>query len=71
MTGITSLPRDIQKLADQKGWEEDNLLGLIAAFVAQNNLEDELLEFLQDEGERLDGSSADKDDGDDEDDLDD
>ncbi len=53
MTGIASLPRDIQKLADAKGWEEEDLLGLMAAFVAQNSLEDELLEFLQEEAEQL------------------
>lgn len=29
MTGIASLPRDIQKLADAKGWEEDDLLDLL------------------------------------------
>lgn len=70
MTGIASLPRDIQKLADAKGWEEDDLLGLMAAFVAQNSLEDELFEFLQEEGEKLDGSSLDEQD-EDEDDPDD
>ncbi|WP_267389740.1 hypothetical protein [Sphingomonas sp. GC_Shp_3] len=53
MTGIASLPRDIQKLADAKGWEEEDLHGLMAAFVAQNSLEDELLEFLQEEAEQL------------------
>lgn len=53
MTGIASLLRDIQKLADAKGWEEEDLLGLMAAFVAQNSLEDELLEFLQEEAEQL------------------
>lgn len=53
MTGIASLPRDIQKLADAKGWEEDDLLGLIAAFLNQNSLEDDLLEFLQEEAETL------------------
>jgi hypothetical protein len=53
MTGIASLPRGIQKLADAKGWEEEDLLGLMAAFVAQNSLEDELLEFLQEEAEKL------------------
>jgi hypothetical protein len=57
MIGIASLPRDVQKLADAKGWEEEDLLGLMAAFVAQNSLEDELLEFLQEEGEKLGGTS--------------
>ena len=65
MIGIASLPRDIQKLADAKGWEEDDLLGLMAAFVAQNSLEDELLEFLQEEGEKLGGASSDEQDEDD------
>lgn len=60
MIRIASLPRDIQKLADAKGWEEDDLLGLMAAFVAQNSLEDELLEFLQEEGENLGGASRDE-----------
>ena len=48
MIGIASLPRDIQKLADAKGWEED-----------------ELLEFLQEEGEKLDGTTPDEQDEDD------
>lgn len=65
MTGIASLPRDIQKLADAKGWEEEELLALLAAFVAQNSLEDELLEFLQEEAEKLDGTSPDDQDEDD------
>lgn len=65
MTGIASLPREIQKLADAKGWEKDDLLGLLAAFVTQNSLEDELLEFLQEEGEKLEGTSPDEQDEDD------
>lgn len=65
MNGIASLPRDIQKLADAKGWEEDDLLGLIAAFVAQSGLEDELLEFLQEEAQKLGGTSSDEHDEDD------
>lgn len=62
MIGIASLPRDIQKLADAKGWEEDDLLGLVAAFVAQNSLEDDLLEFLQEEAEKIGGSTLDEED---------
>jgi len=58
MTGIASLPRGIQKLADTKGWEEEDLLGFMAAFVAQNSLEDELLEFLQEEAEKLGGGTS-------------
>lgn len=65
MTGINSLPRDIQKLANAKGWDEDDLLGLVAAFVAQNSLEEELLEFLQEEGEKLGESPLDEQDDDD------
>lgn len=65
MTGIVSLPRNIQKLADAKGWEEDDLLGLMVAFVAHNDLEDELLEFLQEEAEKLGGTTLDEQDEDD------
>lgn len=58
MTGMASLPGDIQKLAEAKGWEEDNLLGLLTAFVAQNSLADELLEFIQEKGEMLGRTST-------------
>lgn len=65
MSNIASLPKDVQKLADAKGWEEEDLLGLMAAFIVQNGLEDDLLEFLQDKAEELDGNVLNEQDEDD------
>jgi hypothetical protein len=65
MIGMKSLTRDIRNLATDQGWEEDEMLAYLADFVTQNNLDDELPEFLQEEAEKLGSSLLDEHDEDD------
>ncbi len=60
MTGMKNLPRDIQNLANEQGWDEEDLIGRMADFIVQNSLDDDLLEFLQEEAEQSGGDVKDE-----------
>lgn len=58
---------DIKEIADEKGWDNRKLLGLLCSFIEEENMEDRVTDFLENsaaKGKRGSAASADSDNSD-------